>query len=355
MRLKLKYVRRVRAKGRTYWYFRHRGIDMRLPEEPGHPAFHVRYQELLDGLNVPAKIGLKAPAPSHGSYEAIRRDYLASPDFSELADKTRQYRRYNLDLIAGLGVGSQQLTTLTARDVYRLRDAFKETPGKANQLVSSLSAICSWAVERGLIANNPAYGIKRLKLGEHEPWPDFVLDYALKEASPMLRLAIILHLTTGQRIADVCAMTHHQITDGTIEVTQSKTGTTVWLPVHPLLATELAKVERNSVYILYNRHKKPFKPDTLRARLARILKPKGWGCYTPHGLRKNATIYMVEMGLSENAVASITGHKNLDMIRHYAKRHDRKKLAKAVGKTWERDENVYAILGKSGKPKVENR
>lgn len=206
-----------------------------------------------------------------------------------------------------------------------------------------------------MLTSNPAHGVKRLKMGEHKPWPDYVLEYALKEATPMLRLAIVMLLTTGQRISDVCAMTHHNIKDGCLAFTQGKTGTEMDIPLHPRLAEELAKVERKSVYVLYNRRNAPFQPDIIRQRLRRLLSPKGWEGYTPHGLRKNATIELIELGLSENAVASITGHKNMNMIRHYGKQHDRKKLSDIVGETWKQKANVRQIFGEIGKPKVENR
>jgi integrase len=47
-----------------------------------------------------------------------------------------------------------------------------------------------------------------------------------------------------------------------------------------------------------------------------------------HGLRKNATAALVEAGCSVQQVQAITGHVTLEMVAHYGRGADQKRLAK---------------------------
>ena len=49
---------------------------------------------------------------------------------------------------------------------------------------------------------------------------------------------------------------------------------------------------------------------------------------TLHGLRKNATIELIEAGCSEEEIMSITGHQSSVMVRLYGKGVRQRKLAK---------------------------
>jgi hypothetical protein len=44
-------------------------------------------------------------------------------------------------------------------------DRMSATPYAANQMLSVLRAVLEWSVPRGYRADNPAVGIKRLKVG----------------------------------------------------------------------------------------------------------------------------------------------------------------------------------------------
>lgn len=47
-----------------------------------------------------------------------------------------------------------------------------------------------------------------------------------------------------------------------------------------------------------------------------------------HGLRKNATIMLLEAGCTTEQVQAITGHETQEMVAHYGKRVSQKRLAK---------------------------
>jgi integrase len=179
-----------------------------------------------------------------------------------------------------------------------------------------------------------------MQLGEHNPWPDDALEKALEIAEPMTRLALVLHLYTGQRIGDVCMMHRGSIKDGTIEVVQEKTGKTVWVPIHTKLRVELVKDQTPHLkWLLYNDEGARMRPRTLQHRLANLRVsykakydedlPWVW-----HGLRKNAVNALLEAGCTPSQVAAITG-QTLKMIEHYSKGVNTRKLAIEAVKKWE--------------------
>jgi hypothetical protein len=92
--------------------------------------------------------------------------------------------------------------------------------------------------------DNPAAGIKALKLGEREPWPANVLEKALAAATPMTRLAIVTGLCSGARIGDAIRMQHGWHDGAMMEFVTSKNKADVAVPMHPLWLAEIAAMPR---------------------------------------------------------------------------------------------------------------
>lgn len=290
------------------------------------PDFSAEYHRHLGDR--PRKVHAK------GTFGELITTYKKSAVYSGLAESTRRNRAYYLDLIGARW--EQKPYASTPRDkILDWQDELQHTPGKANQLIISLSALFSFAIKRGLMKTNPCAQIGRLKVGEHDPWPEDVLTETLAASSPMLALAIKACLYTGQRIGDVCNMQWNQIQDGAVEVVQQKTGKLAVIPIHREFAAALAEVPRKSVFLLYNRYQKPFTTDALRGRLAVIM---GERDYTFHGLRKNAVIALLEVGCTPDEVEAIT-RQTRKMIDHYAKQVNRRKLARSAVLKWERGGN----------------
>jgi hypothetical protein len=87
-----------------------------------------------------------------------------------------------------------------------LRDQNADTPGKANAILKSLGALYAWAGKPGrrYVKENIAAGIDPLEGGEHQPWPEGLVELALED--PAMRLPVGLLYFTGQRIGDVVKM-----------------------------------------------------------------------------------------------------------------------------------------------------
>ena len=70
--------------------------------------------------------------------------------------------------------------------------------------------------------------------------------------------AAALALYTGQRQADVLAMTRSKIKNGLIEVRQEKTGRHLVIPAHQKLLAVLATMKNDSVQLLTNTRGRPW-------------------------------------------------------------------------------------------------
>lgn len=213
--------------------------------------------------------------------------------------------------------------------IHELRDGLAETPGKANNWLNVLKLMLTFATERDWRADNPASDIAPLPLGEHEPWPADVLVQAKDEASPMVWLAIVTGLCSGQRISDAIRIHRSWLKTGIMQLSQFKTDVDVAVPVHPWWREEIDKMPARAVEavtVLYDRTGKPFtSEEAIQSRIRAMMKKlghvdaNGKALYTYHGLRKNACCYLLETGLSDTDVGAILG-MTPETVRHYGKR-----------------------------------
>ncbi|MGK2286906.1 tyrosine-type recombinase/integrase [Pedomonas sp. V897] len=299
-----------------------------LPD-PSDPLFAVRYKELSRPDNARQK---KEP----GTIGALIEAYKASPDFQDLAENTKRLRMWVLDEFDEKH-GGKRVITLSTPAVYRLRDELKDKPGKANALLTALSALMGFAVKRGYRPSNPVSKVERFETGEHAPWPEEILEGALAAASPMLRLAIITGLYSGQRVGDCVRMQHSWIRDGImiLRTEKSQGKTEVFIPIHRTWRAEIDAVPKKALTILYNRYGQPMSDDSVQDQLRRLMRKLGHVdeenqlLYTFHGLRKNACNNLAEVGCTPHEISAITG-QSLEIVEHYTRRANRKRLASAA-------------------------
>jgi hypothetical protein len=317
--VKLMHINTVRAKGRIYHY--HRKTKERLPDDPIVRAERV--------LAINASLGTKDSPKSPGSMASLIAAYKASPEFRKLAVKTRKdYLRY-LSYFE-VEFGGQLVSGLDAEAVLDIRDLFAETPRKADYMVQVLSLLCSYALKRPRtykLTHNPCQRIERIHETEGNlPWPDNVIEDFLKAAYPELRWIALAGLYLGQRGQDDTAMTWHACDRGAVEVVQQKTGKPLTIPLHPVMADLLETIPRRALVIFTTKTGRPWKLDHLRHEIKRVLTAIGHPGYSRHGLRKNAVNNLLEAGCSEKQAGAVTG-LGPQMIEHYSRRADQKRLA----------------------------
>jgi integrase len=311
-RLALKNVHEKKD-GRLYYRRKVNGKDVytRLPAADD-PDFQRAYQQ--------ASQTSERQKPGRGTLAALVADFRASSEFRSIPSPvTRANDSRYLDMIATED-GHRSVRGVTPFFVRKMRDRYQDTPGKANNWLRVFRSLLSFAAQNDWRNDNPASGVKFLKIGEREPWPAEVLERALEAASPMTRLAIITGLCSGARIGDVIRMQHGWHDGAIMQFTASKNKVDVAVPMHPFWLAEIAALPRKSVTLLYDRAGKPFgSTGTLQSRLRDLMKSIDADGFTFHGLRKNACCYLAELGLNDSEIGSIVG-MSPEMVRHYTKR-----------------------------------
>ena len=355
------HVHMVRAGGREYFYYhpyrgtKRAGTREKLPGCPQNPdgSLNAEWWATYRRLNNDPE-----PAPRTNTFAALSAAYRASPEWAAVAASTRRdYTRYAAIIENAWGDadvrGVEPLHVLALRDSYadvpppdpkaytKPLSEYRDRSGAANGLLRLLSAMLSWGVLRGFRNDNPAKHVPKLEAGGdgYPFWPMRAIEHYRKHGKAHLWWVVAHALYTGQRQSDVLGMMRSHVKDGSISVVQEKTGKRLWIPMHRDLLTIHAQMPRASTHILTNTRGRPWTSDGFRASWQsemdrRIFRPFGRNGLVFHGLRKSAVVFLIEAGCSPAEVASITG-QTMEMVEHYAKQVNQKKLARAAILKWE--------------------
>lgn len=304
-----KYVHSfIDNRGKRRWRYTRRGYPSEYLPEPTDPTFLDRYTAALQR----PKTGHKKTGYTLG--HAID-DYLKSRAFTDLADGTKPSYESLLHQI-GLNYGRYILATLTRSKLELILSAIDST-SKRKKVQEKFSLVLEQAVRNDRIASNVARDVSRIK---HKPnsykaWTLADIE-TFKDAygeGTTERLALYLLYYTGQRSSDVVTMGNSHIQDGRIIVTQKKTGTTLSLPIHPRLASELPD---RAVWVL-NGYSNPFSAKGFQQWLVKRIKRAGLTGLSGHGLRKSLATNLANAGATPHQIRAVTGHKNLGEVALY--------------------------------------
>jgi integrase len=339
----LKYVKSYPDRhGKPRHYFRRKGYASVPLPPPGSPGFMAAYEAANTLPIAPAVTCASARVRFlPGSLGWAIERFMASDEYRDRADNTKKQDRYIFDeLRAAFGAG--MLRDLRDRHVKTIRDHCRQkfSTSVADAAVSRISVLWEFADQHLDIdlSADPTVGVARVHKAKskHEPWPDHVLAAFEANAPGHLRFAVMLCLYTGQRRSDVVKMKWSQFDGETIEVpVQQKTGEYVAVPCHHRLRSILSTMPRRSEFILTGERGQPYKAASLAGLIKRQLKAIGINGYSVHGLRSNAAQRLAEAGCTPSEIMSVTGHRSVAMAMHYAKRVEKKKLAKSAIDKWE--------------------
>lgn len=329
----LPYVHPKKAKGKTYYYFdtgarteRGKRILSRLPDIRD-PKFPKAYQ------NAKAQRTKRQATEGGKTFAWLTGLYERSPEWKRLAGSSKAL--YSLHLgyadrnFRSADGHSWPLEIITAEHAVAIRDKYADRPGTANAILKALGSLYAWAMSPGrrYVKEKITEGVEPLDGGEHEPWPEWLVEDALNDETVRLPVALLYYL--GQRIGDTVKMGPQMVVRGAMKVTQQKTGTILTIPIHSRLAGIIeTDAPKGELLFLLNERGKPMTKAALRARLQKWASARGIGI-VPHGLRKNAVNALLESGCSAAEVSAITG-QTLATIEHYAKQRDKEHLASSA-------------------------
>lgn len=329
----LAHVKTVRRKGRVYYYYNTgqkvdgRPIYTRLPDMAA-PNFWDVYAA--------CKAGRTRRQTVEYTVAAMAQEYERSADFRALSEGSQRLYSLTLPLIVER-LGKLQPDSVQARHVYAILDHEPWGAGKKNTFLGVLGALYKFGRKRQITAAQPTKDVTPAKTGEHDPWPDAVLDAALDCDNDLIRLAVNLLYYSGQRIGDVVRMRWGDLRGGFLHVTQQKTGKALEIRIAQPLADELVRTPRKGLTILAQPDGKPVQPQWLRIRLSAWTLAQGVKT-VPHGLRKNAVNALLEAGCTVAETAAITG-QTYAMVEHYAARINQRSMGEAAILKLERHAN----------------
>lgn len=333
-RSSLMHVKVTKAKGREYCYFRTgqfkdgKEILTRLPPRSDVAGFGGAYAAAL------AARTKREQGKSELTVSDLCDLYERSPKHGKLKPSTQRLYGYALAYIRKM-LPTAPAGLLERSDIARLVDGRADQPGAANTILRVLNAVYKWGRQRGHVMNDPGRDVEELETGEHEPWPQWLLDEALQADDDTVRLSVHLLYFVGQRIGDTVLMRGAAIRGDEITITQQKTGRTLTIKLHDRLRAELARHDFGVGYIIPgSRPGHPTHQHTLRRRLKEWAAARGANV-VPHGLRKNAVNGLLEAGCSVAETAAVSG-QSLGMVEHYAKARAQGQLASAAILKWQR-------------------
>lgn len=260
---------------------------------------------------------------------ALIIEYRKSPEFRETAPNTQRAYEAGFKLIQDLY--NVEVRALRQRHVKVVRDRLRKTPSQANRAVKVLSILFNYGIELEWCEVNPAFKMKKLRIGEYARWSDAAVEYAVANLPERFVKSVILGLYTGQRECDVIGMRWTDYDGAGIRVVQAKTRKPLWIPAHNALRSHLDAWKRDALTIIADSAKRPYKARSFSTVFSRELRQhKTLDGLVYHGLRKTAAAKLAEAGCSIHEIAAITGHLSLQMIQLYTKEAEQKVNASAA-------------------------
>ena len=173
-------------------------------------------------------------------FEHIITEFYASDTFKELAIRTRKdYLAYGAVLSHVFGkmrpnVISQhhvfsfmewRAKTAGMEQAKRSGNAYEPANQTANKNKACLQSMCSWALQRGKLKQNPCVGVKKLKTKARDRYiNDFEYQAIYNCAPPACRVAMEISYLCMARIGDVMQLTMRDVLDDGLFIEQGKTG-----------------------------------------------------------------------------------------------------------------------------------
>ena len=341
----LEWVKYVHSKGKVYAYFNtgkknFRGKTIYAPmPHPSAINFHDVYAAMKGARTKRAEVAY--------TIADLIRDFERSGTYADLSAGTQRTYGANLKRVDKV-LGRFAVNDLKRDDVQFVIDNEDMGAGAHNAFLAVLGVIYTFGRKRGKTDLRPTEDFDKRKTGEHDSWPEHILEAGLEAKHDRTRLTIALLYYTGQRIGDVCKMLWSDIRDDAVFVVQQKTGKKIRVPLMSALRAELNRTPRTGLTIITNVTGDRVSPQKPRAEVKKFVATFGRPDLVPHGLRKNAVISLLEAGCTVAEVASITG-QTYKVVEHYARQVDQVRLSSAAILKFENKRGQGKTSGKPAK------
>jgi integrase len=331
-RVRVKGIQRFKHVQSGIWYTYHRKTGTRIHAEFGTAAF---FEELAA---IERRVERAEARP--GSIGMVVEQYKQSSAWAGLASPTRTSYQRAFEVLKPLA--DMPLVEIDRPFIVALREE-KVFPKRgrwmANYVVTVLSLLFEYAIDRGWMKANPADGIKRIKREKtlaraNRPWSEEECRIVLERAPPHLKVPVALAMCAGFRKADVLTVTKAALRDGAISVTTSKRQVPVVVPIHPVLADALAAAPQSAaVQLAVTSKGRPWTESGFNSSFGKFIDALekeglvGPGL-TMHGLRHTLGTRLREVTSDLDLIRRILGQQTLSMAQHYSETADTSRQAR---------------------------
>lgn len=158
-----------------------------------------------------------------------------------LRPRTIELRRWQLGRVA-VAHARRSPWQITSRDLITWLAARSWASETRKSYRSAIQSFYRWAAANGHLKNDPAAKLPtvRTQTPPPKPAPDDVLEHAVGHCTDRDRLIVLLAAYAGLRRAEIAALQWADVQGGLIRVVHGKGGRTRIVPLHPVLAGELA-------------------------------------------------------------------------------------------------------------------
>jgi hypothetical protein len=337
IKVRLKGLNIVKARGRWYVYFRDGG-------EPILKGFDGTRADVLDRLAQPDMLtaynARRKRDLSHVYAEGTLGSLVAwfqneCPRYEKLSAATKD--DYNDAFVWLQPEFDCPLDLITTPTLYEVRDrCAKERKTRfADKMISALSSMFTQAVKRGRMDRNPCLGMD--KAHEVDPnanreWLSSEWKFARENAPLEVLIPMMTARYIGLRGQTIVRLNRnqfedHELTGKAVRYTARKNKLTVFLPVMPEyleFITQLKVQRADGLIATRDDGSEWLSEKEMQTRVSHWLRDQeragkiGSGT-TLHGLRVSYAAWWKRNGASDSEVAALIGDKSLRMGTHYTR------------------------------------
>lgn len=310
---------------------------IRIYAAPGHDEFYKQYLAARSGeKQEPVK-----PASEYARTRSLAWLVTRYTEHLERAvtagtssHKTLKKKR---NLLSPLLVHNDAHMLVSRAFLIREQDKRSATPAQADAFIEAVRVMYDWAIDRELIKENTATGIRKIyrKGSGATPWSadDVRRYFARHKLGSKAHVAMSILLWTGCRIEDLTILgrEHECVIDG-IEALRwqplKKGSSEVTVPIFPpLKEATRAPVVQGRTYVLGKAGRPLSSGDSASAVFKSWCKQAGIGHLSAHGVRKGLAELLAELGSSQYGIMAILGHSEAKTSEVYTRRVERWRLA----------------------------
>ncbi|MBX4870626.1 tyrosine-type recombinase/integrase [Rhizobium bangladeshense] len=318
-------LREVDGNGNVRWYFRvGKGKRTRLKGEWGSKEFVADYKRCMAQEDA-------EPEPTRHTLQWLVDKYQESAAFKGLKPSTQRARANVLKAVCKTG-GKMILSKIDRAAIAAGRDRRANTPFAAISYLKIMGYLFAYAVDAGIVKNNPARDVKmpKAKTDGFKPWEaaDVEKFYATHPEGSQARLAMDMLLFTGLRRSDIFRIGPQHIKGDVIEYRAGKNDEWVYIPMHPDLKAVLEATKTDHLaYLVTPVHGRPFKSAAAFGNWFGDMCAEAGVEGRAHGLRKTLAQLLAESGNSNSELKARFGWRSDAMANHYTRKADKKRLA----------------------------